>query len=415
MSSASQPVASLDTQAAYVEGPVLIGTCISLVLLGVVSGQTVKFLSNSNGDSWRLRVYVGLVGLLVALQSIFDFVRLWQQAVTHFGIVEPPILLGLSLDLILIPIISFMVEAYYIHRLAALSKRNFFVLVPICTVLLSAFVLHVTVTFEEQTFTAERVRKVILLYEVILPVYLVGDLLLTISTAAYLYHFRRNVLPQNATVVTQLIRLVFQTSTPATFCIIVNFVIALHFPDVPGVLAAKQWAGFGVNIVIPKLFAVSVLWTINARGDMDQRRKIQASDTLRGHGESTHGWGSGKVYVSRTRMSRGSGMEGAIERFKENPNPDANNENMGAVSALGQASTPLPLSRNSSQVGSQGMDGRAGSNSGESASGSDMCFADAQDVESAKKVPVSMARREICSVGRAEAGCAEGSPGSARA
>nr|GAT55683.1 predicted protein [Mycena chlorophos] len=387
MSSASQPVASLDTQAAYVEGPVLIGTCVSLVLLGVVSGQTVKFLSNSNGDSWRLRVYQAvthfgiveppiLLGLsldlilipiisfmveayyihrLAALskrnffvlvpictvllsafvlhvtvtfeeqtfaaeRSIFDFVRLWQQAVTHFGIVEPPILLGLSLDLILIPIISFMVEAYYIHRLAALSKRNFFVLVPICTVLLSAFVLHVTVTFEEQTFTAERVRKVILLYEVILPVYFVGDLLLTVSTAAYLYHFRRNVLPQNATVVTQLIRLVFQTSTPATFC--------------------------------------------------------------------------------RTRMSRGSGMEGAIERFRENP--DANrNMPLGAASALGQASASgpaaaaLPLSRNSSHAGSQGIDGRAGSNSGES--GSDMCFADARDVEpeSARKV----ARRETRSDG----------------
>nr|GAT43261.1 predicted protein [Mycena chlorophos] len=397
----SSPVASLDVQAAYVEGPVLIGTCVSLVLLGVVSGQTVKFLSNPNGDSWRLRVYVGLVGLLVALQSIFDFylilfrlfsaaltipsVRLWQQAITHFGIVKPPILLGLPRDLILKPIINFMVEAYYIYRLAALSKRNFFVLVPIGTVLLSTFVLHVTVIFEEQTFTVQRVRKVILLYKVILPLYFVGDLLLTMSTTAYLYHFRRNVLPQNATVITQLIRLVFQTSTPATCGIIVNFLFALNFPDIPGVLAAKQWAGFGVNLVIPDLFAVSVLWTINARGDMDQRRKIQASDRLRGHGESTHGaggWGSGKVYVSR--MSRGSGMEGAIERFREISEENRNKE---AVCGQGPASTPgsghaavLPLSRNSSHVGSQEIDGRVGSGSGP-----EMCFADSQDVESARK------------------------------
>nr|GAT49114.1 predicted protein [Mycena chlorophos] len=415
MSTAPAPSAApvdLDIQAAFIVGPVLIGTCISLVLFGVVSGQTVKFLGNSQGEPLRLRIYVSFVGGLVALETILDFVRLWRQTITYFGAIELPVLISVPLDLLLIPFISLLVEAYYIHRLSVLSKRNFFVLVPVCALLMSAFAAHLAAVVEERMYNAQRAHTIISLYEVILPLYLVGDLLLTISTATYLFYFRRNVLPENATIVNQLIRLVFQTSAPATCCIILNFAVFLNFPTVHGV-HARQWAGLSVNMLIPKLFAVSVLWTINARRDTQERRKIQTGDTIRGEAVSAGGgWGSGKVYASR--MSRAEGMEGAIERIKFST--EVNRD-----SGLWRASAPTQLpSHEPSHISSQEIVDRAAATatpgSADSAV-SEMCFADPKNVECAGK----MARKQSDSDGEAgdaeiegEAGVSLGSPGSAK-
>ncbi|KAJ7609726.1 hypothetical protein DFH06DRAFT_1344260 [Mycena polygramma] len=64
-------------------------------------------------------------------------------------------------------------------------------------------------------------------------------------------------------VLNALIRLTFQTAAPATVCAFIGFVFSLTFPNV--VPHARVVGTLASNVILPKLYAFSMMWTLNAR------------------------------------------------------------------------------------------------------------------------------------------------------
>ncbi|KAJ7063935.1 hypothetical protein C8F01DRAFT_1129909 [Mycena amicta] len=281
-------MASPDVQAAYVCGPMFIGTCIELLLEGVVLSQFVRYFTTSNRDPVPLRAYVGVLALLSTVGSILVFVLLWQRLFIHFGTVyyfsesDGHLVTTVSL---LIAFVVMYVQGFYLHRLFHLSKRNWFLVLPIGCILFIAFLMVFLADMYGLIGGFAVESRIIMFYSIYFPTVFAGDVILTLSTAGYLLHFRNSVLPQTAGVLTTLIRITFQTAAPATCCILVNFIISLTFPQPPNVPFARSFASTGVNIILPKFWVISLLWTLNARADV--RSKNRGDE-----------WGSSGLYVS---------------------------------------------------------------------------------------------------------------------
>ncbi|KAJ7053480.1 hypothetical protein C8F01DRAFT_1166493, partial [Mycena amicta] len=270
--------------------PQLIGTCIGLLLEGVVLSQFVRYFTTSNRDPVPLRAYVGVLALLTTVGSTLIFVILWQRLFIHFGTVYYFSESGSDLFTtasLLIAFVVMYVQGFYLHRLFHLSKRNWFLVLPIGCILFIAF-LMVFIAEMYGLVGGFSVESKIIMFShapMLFNQSAAGDVILTLSTAGYLLHFRNNVLPQTASVLTTLIRITFQTAAPATCCILVNFIISLTFPQPPNIPFARSFASTGVNIILPKFWVISLLWTLNARADI--RSKNRGDE-----------WGSSGVHVS---------------------------------------------------------------------------------------------------------------------
>ncbi|KAJ7897424.1 hypothetical protein B0H13DRAFT_2521811 [Mycena leptocephala] len=215
--------------AEYLIGPFLIGTSIELVLQGVISTQFVKYFGTYRDDPLTLKAVI-----------------VWYLFAVRFGTV----LLGVP------------------HTNETVMTG--------CSGMMTLYVVFGGI---EAFPIVERC------FDIALPLNMVGDIALTSSTAYFLIKYKKNVLPQSVGVLNALIRLTFQTAAPATICAFVNFVVSLTFPNVYP--SSRIFAATTFNIVLPKLAAFSMMWTLNARQHIRSTLHLHVSDNARQHIRST--------------------------------------------------------------------------------------------------------------------------------
>ncbi|KAJ6562534.1 hypothetical protein B0H19DRAFT_1260104 [Mycena capillaripes] len=260
-------------EAEYLIGPWLIGTCIELVFQGIISTQFVKYFTRYRDDPLALKVFVGGLVLLTYALSIQMFTILWTLFAVHFGTLQgvvPHASVGwlTASSGVVRATVGLYVQGYFCSRLFLLSKKSYIV-VAMAIIFVVAFVANVVAAYFYIFQGADGIFQVEKCYNIYLPLTMVGDLILTFSTAYFLIKCKKNVLPQSVGILNALIRLTFQTAVPATICAFINFIFSLTFPNVyPG---ARATASTASNIVLPKLYALSMMWTLNAR------RRIRAA------------------------------------------------------------------------------------------------------------------------------------------
>ncbi|KAJ7806562.1 hypothetical protein B0H14DRAFT_3484045 [Mycena olivaceomarginata] len=228
-------------------GPWLIGLSIELVLQGVLSTQAsvalafVKYFETyRHSDPLGLKVYVGGLALLTWAISIFTFAIVWYLFAVHFGEFlggeagSTANWLGGS-STVVRAAAGLYVQAYFCERLFLLSKK-WYIVAPMGLIFVTAFASNVTAP--ETSFSQ-------------------------LPTAYFLIKCKKDVLPQSVGIINALIRLTFQTAAPATIVAFGNFVFSVRFPDMyPG---GRSSAAMAWNMVLPKLYAFSMMWTLNAR------------------------------------------------------------------------------------------------------------------------------------------------------
>ncbi|KAJ6462671.1 hypothetical protein C8R47DRAFT_1225455 [Mycena vitilis] len=112
-----------------------------------------------------------------------------------------------------------------------------------------------------------------------------GDLLLTVTSAFFLIKTRKRAVSDTVDLIDNLIRLTFQTAAPAALCAMLNLIFAITF------VGSKQLFSIVFNMPLPKLYAVSMMYTLNARRHIRVSRSGQLSSS-EGRGVSrprTHG------------------------------------------------------------------------------------------------------------------------------
>ncbi|KAJ7824976.1 hypothetical protein B0H14DRAFT_3468882 [Mycena olivaceomarginata] len=255
-------------------GPWLIGLSIELVLQGVLSTQAsvalafVKYFETyRHSDPLGLKVYVGGLALLTWAISIFTFAIVWYLFAVHFGEFlggeagSTANWLGGS-STVVRAAAGLYVQAYFCERLFLLSKK-WYIVAPMGLIFVTAFASNVTAVSYYISKGIERIDLAEQWFNIQFPLTMAGDVLLTTTTAYFLIKCKKDVLPQSVGIINALIRLTFQTAAPATIVAFGNFVFSVRFPDMyPG---GRSSAAMAWNMVLPKLYAFSMMWTLNAR------------------------------------------------------------------------------------------------------------------------------------------------------
>ncbi|KAJ7185823.1 hypothetical protein C8R46DRAFT_1288965 [Mycena filopes] len=257
-------------QANFLLGPWLIGSCADLLLQGVLCSQFVNYFSYYDDDKPHLRWAVAGLALLTILKSIQAFTIIWIQFIPFFGDLQGAILLNYTTwwqsgNPLMVAIIGLYVQSYFCFRLYVISRSNF-VVVPIASIFGFAFLSIVLATYYIST---EEGPKIAMWFAAHLSSTFAGDIILSSTTAYFLLKSKQDVLPQTVGLISALVRLTFQTAAPAALCAMFNLIFSqVYTGDVAIVSTA-------FNMALPKLYAVSMMWTLNAR------RTIRATHSSR--------------------------------------------------------------------------------------------------------------------------------------
>ncbi|KAJ7247007.1 hypothetical protein C8J57DRAFT_1674490 [Mycena rebaudengoi] len=247
-------------QVSFFLGPWLIGACLDFVLQGVLFCQFVNYYTLYRDDKWSLKCIVAVLLIATVLRSIQSFAVIWVNFIPHFGDVQSAILLNYTTwyqlgTPLTVAMISFYVQCYFCFRLYAISKK-IWIAGPIALLLLFAFLAMAIATYFISQGAAQEIT---MWFAVRLSSVFAGDLILSLTTAYFLIKSKKGVLPQTVGLISALVRLTFQTATPAALCAMFNLVFSQYKPGGPGRISTA------FNMALPKLYAISMMWTLNAR------------------------------------------------------------------------------------------------------------------------------------------------------
>ncbi|KAJ7452949.1 hypothetical protein FB451DRAFT_1565855 [Mycena latifolia] len=174
---------------------------------------------------------------------------------------------------LMVAVIGLYVQTYFCYRLWVISTK-WYVVAPILLLCLFGFLAIVVAIY---FVVAQDIARI--------PPWLgahmasvfgqsgvfIGDVLLTLTTAYFLINCRKDVLPQTAGLLSALIRLTFQTAAPSTFCAMIYLIFSQI--TIPTGIPTPSRMVTVFNVPLPKLYAISMMWTLNAR------RSIRAHST----------------------------------------------------------------------------------------------------------------------------------------
>jgi len=86
-----------------------------------------------------------------------------------------------------------------------------------------------------------------------------GNLILSATTAYFLLKVKQNCQPQRVGLINAVVRLAFQTAAPATICAMLNLIFDQVYAGDDAVVATA------FDMAMPKLYAISMMWTLNGR------------------------------------------------------------------------------------------------------------------------------------------------------
>ncbi|KAJ6471345.1 hypothetical protein C8R45DRAFT_1014058 [Mycena sanguinolenta] len=294
-------------------GPWLLGSCLELVLMGVLGCQFVNFYSWYPDDGRGLRIAVAVLCLLNVLKSVECFASLWIFLIDHFGDIEYNI--GLSAtgwwdtaNPLMVAILDFYVQCYFCTRLWAVSGRRWWVVAPIFTLFVFALLSMVVGTYFIQTL---KQQGVVNSFAAHLGSVFAGDVILSMTTAYFLLRAKNDDLSaQTAELVHSLIPLTFQTATPPAVLAMFNLIFSQMYRTDKPLLGYVEIA---FNQVLPKVYAISMMYTLNARREL--RKRVSGSRNGSNSGGSSLTTWRAKPRIGNTNGDVELGqIEAAIER-----------------------------------------------------------------------------------------------------
>nr|GAT45987.1 predicted protein [Mycena chlorophos] len=286
-------------QAVNLLGPWLIGGCLDLFLQGVLCTQMLNYFTWYKEDKLVIRLYVTGLAIASVLKSAQSFAVIWIQSILFINNLPGAILLNYTSpwfagNPMMVATFDLYCQSYFLYRLYVISKRLPIVL-PLATLFIFAYASMILATYYI-TLGAAVSSSIALWFACHLSSVFAADVLLSCSTAFFLIRSKQNVLPQTVGLISALVRLTFQTAAPAAICAMFNLVFSQVY------VGTENLTSTAFNMALPKLYAVSMMWTLNAR------RTIRASHSSR-QGISS----SNEVSAGRGNSRRGGTHRNDVE------------------------------------------------------------------------------------------------------
>ncbi|KAJ7070565.1 hypothetical protein C8F01DRAFT_383679 [Mycena amicta] len=251
----------------YVLGGWDLSICGDLLLQGTLFAQFAHYITLYKSDIAALRAFVYGLFFLTTLKTVQCIAIMWTQNVRYFADIGSAA--GMfndnwleQINLGFVAFLAFYVQVFYCQRLWALSKNVYVVIVVFAMFLFSLVAAFVAVAF---TFANnDRNRTWIAVH---LGTVFAGDLILCGSTTYFLLKHSKQVLPQTAGMLNAILKLTFQSAAPAAICALVNL-IGSQAGSHSQTANAYSMIAIIANDALPKLYAISAMWTLNSRKDI---------------------------------------------------------------------------------------------------------------------------------------------------
>ncbi|KAJ7473447.1 hypothetical protein FB451DRAFT_1398556 [Mycena latifolia] len=261
---------------AFVLGGWNLGIAADLLLQGVVFAQIAHYITLYKRDILPLRAFVWGLLFATTFKSAQIIAIMWVQNVQYFTNIDAAVGMfydfwACQADLTLVALIALYVQLFFCQRLWAISKNAYLV-----AGIIALFIFALVAAVVSTVFTVGRnVPQIAPWLAAHLGAVFAGDLFLCAGTTFYLLRRSREALPQTAGMLDSILKLTFQSAAPAAFCALVNLICTQATPN-----GTTGWTMIAIiaNQALPKLYAMSAMWTLNSRKNIRLARS---------HGQTT--------------------------------------------------------------------------------------------------------------------------------
>jgi len=266
--------------ARWLLGPWLVGCFLDVFLQGILYCQFARYAARCQGDKWGMKVAVIILAIMTTLKTIHSFALIWIQSIEYFTDLQGAI--GLSYTAwwqtgtpLIVATMGLYVQTFFCRRLYYISGRKWWVVAPVATILAFAYASMCIATY----YITQGVEATPLMapwFAAHFSSVFAGDMSVTLAMTYFLLKSRSEVLrPQTIGLLTALIRLTWLSVAPAALCAMFNLVFSQVWKGSDRLLSTT------FNLMLPKLYAISMMWTLNARERM--RAANNRYSTTAGH------------------------------------------------------------------------------------------------------------------------------------
>lgn len=286
--------------------PWTMGTLADLFLMGIIAAQTANYFGfrDVDGTKSRFTWLVILLLIMCCLKTAQNITIVWDVTVTNFA--NPDVAMMLvavnwwhyttSLST---AIIATFVQGFFTYRYWMLTRRWYVCVVMILGMITSLVAASFVIAYLP-LLLHDLIKKWSLVHFVAA---IIVDTLITVCTAWHLQS-KKTAIQSTAQLIDRLIRTTWQSALPPTICVIVNAAVLESRP--------LEITHIAFNMILPKLYAISLLYTLNLRNDMRNERMTSHE---RSTGSKTHPTGVGKhSFVPGTNNYPRGQSVGNVER-----------------------------------------------------------------------------------------------------
>jgi len=254
-------------------GAVLVGGLLCGVLTGVVFMQALVYFQLYPVDKPRIKFMVILVWTLDAIHTAMVFASNWIYLMSHYAdpAISDTIPWTMGLTIFFTALITFLVHCFWAHRVYMLSKKNWFITAPILVlafVRLGAAMVSTIKMISGGSFSIFTRR-----YGWVFTLGLSASSVLDVLISGALFHF----LGQSRTGFSSMDQVINSLSLYSIECGLVPCVFTLS-TLICWITMPRNLVFLGLHFIISKLYANSLLATLNARARIRARSVRSGED-----------------------------------------------------------------------------------------------------------------------------------------
>ncbi|KAJ7650011.1 hypothetical protein FB45DRAFT_1075916 [Roridomyces roridus] len=248
-------------------GALLIGGLFASLLGGTVNLQTVSYFRAYQKDRVSVKTLISVIWFLDNLHTAFIWASLWLCLIQNYGQEDlvDSIPWCIALTVMITAVVTFLVHCFFAHRIFLLSKKNWFITLPVLALTLLRLVAASVSTWEMlhyRSFTLFRIHGR-WIFTLGLAVSSAVDILITVFLV-YLFRSNRTESGRFNYIFDKLIRYGLETGSLTCLGTVVTMSCWVTQP--------QNLIFLGLHVVIGKLYATSLLVTLNYRVGMTMSR-----------------------------------------------------------------------------------------------------------------------------------------------
>ncbi|VDC07741.1 unnamed protein product [Peniophora sp. CBMAI 1063] len=255
-------------------GAILLGGLVSMVLSGVVACQTFLFFRIYSDDKLKIRLLVWLVWVMDCVHSALIAAALWKYFALGYGDKDQTdnVNLETALTLAFTAVITLIVHLFFASRVFRLSRSNWWCTAPIAALAFCRLAAAIASTYElgrlhRYTAFSEQYKWV---FTLVLALSAVLDISIAAETGWYLQTSRTGFHSMDH-LIDVLLLYTFNNGALPSIATVASLICWLAMSD--------NLVFLGIHFSVAKLYAMSLLITLNTRHSVHRRSRCQEGDS----------------------------------------------------------------------------------------------------------------------------------------